>query len=89
MLMWQTEIQQLIRGAKEYVDLVSPYNKHTNHLENYLRDALEDNVRVTLIYREEDRHKENEQRRQEVSWLKSRGGDCTSAKVASRQDLHQ
>ena len=40
----------LIREAKEYVVLVSPYNAFWTHLKNEITFAIERKVRVTAIY---------------------------------------
>ena len=63
----QDQIYKLIRSARESLYLVSPYNKHTQHLRTLLREAIEDNVQVTMLYRDD------KDQREEVTYLERLG----------------
>ena len=71
------QIFELIRGAKESLYLMSPYNKHSRQLRERLTEAIEGGVQVWMFYRDE------KDQREEVTYLKRLG-----AKVLPVEWLH-
>ena len=65
-------VLDLIREAKEQVVLVSPYNRFWRHLKDAIHEALQRDVRVTVVYRQE---KDNDGNKILASWLLEKGGD--------------
>ena len=68
------QIFELIRDAKEWLDLVSPYNKHPQQLRVRLTEAIERGVRVTMLYRED------KDQREAVTYLKDLGATVLPVK---------
>ena len=64
-------VLDLIREAKEYVQLVSPYNDFWEHLKDAIHDALQRGVKVTLVYRQGEQKPEN---KNPIDWLLEAGG---------------
>ena len=52
------QIFRLIRGAEASLYLVSPYNKHPQQLRELLKEAIEREVHVTMLYRDEKDQRE-------------------------------
>ena len=54
----RSQINELIKSAKSFLYLVSPYNKHPNQLKVLLKEAIEDGVSITMLYRDEKGQRE-------------------------------
>ena len=88
------QIFGLIRSAKEFLYLVSPYNKHPQHLRELLTAAIHRGVRVTLLYRDDkEQHEGVRYLEQEgakvlpVKWLHSKIYMNESTALASSMNL--
>ena len=73
----RNQIFELIRGAKESLYLMSPYNKHPRQLRERLTEAIEGGVQVKMFYRDEKDQREG------VTYLEHLG-----AKVLPVEWLH-
>ena len=50
----RNEIYRIIKEAQSELILVSPYNKHPNQLQELIESAIRREVKVTLLYRDQD-----------------------------------
>ena len=71
-------VLRIIREAREFVVLVSPFNSFWTHLKNAMHEAIQRNVRITLIY-QSDSYVGGDG----VAWLMAEGG-----KVYRHPNLH-
>ena len=78
----QSQIFALIQDAKDWLVLVSPYNKHPQHLRNLLTEAIGREVRVTMLYRD-GKDRDGKDLRKAVTYLEDLG-----AKVLPVKWLH-
>lgn len=62
-------VLRIIREAKEFVVLVSPFNSFWTHLKNEIHEAIQRKVRVTLIYQSD-----SYARGDGTEWLIAQGG---------------
>ena len=92
----QDQIYKLIRGAKESLSLVSPYNKHPQHLRTLLKEAIAGDVHVTMLYRDEKDQREGVTYLERegatvlpVEWLHSKIYMNESTALASSMNLHE
>ena len=88
------QIFGLIRGAKESLCLVSPYNKHPQQLRERLTEAIERGVHVTMLYRDEKDQREGVTYLENlgakalpVEWLHSKIYMSESTALASSMNL--
>ena len=90
----RTQIFGVIRDAKAWLCLVSPYNKHPHQLQELLIEAIERGVRVTMLYRDERDQREGvtylerlEATVLPVKWLHSKVYMNESTALASSMNL--
>ena len=88
------QIFAVIRGAREWLWLVSPYNKHPKQLRDRLTEVIKQGVRVTMVYRDEKDQREGvtylEQlgaRVLPIEWLHSKIYMNESVALASSMNL--